>query len=152
MGGQIKYSKNQTIILVLLRLVIGYHFLFEGIDKLLNPGWTSAGFLLHSNWVFADIFHILADSTIVLNAVDFMNIWGQIFIGLGLILGIFSTWAAYAGALLIFFYYVAIPPFVDSFTFIDKNLFELFAFLILALFPTSQIIGLDLLIDKYKKT
>ena len=147
----IKYSKIQTIVLVLLRLVVGYHFLFEGMDKFFDPNWTSAGFLLQSNWLFADIFHSLVESSFILAVVDFMNIWGQILIGIGLILGLFSTWAAYAGALLIFFYYIAIPPFINSYTFIDKNLLELFAFLVLAVFPTSQIIGIDLLINKLKK-
>jgi thiosulfate dehydrogenase [quinone] large subunit len=146
-----KFSKIQTIVLVLLRLVVGYHFLYEGMDKLFDLNWTSAGFLLQSNWLFADIFHSLVESSIILEVVDFMNIWGQILIGIGLILGLFSTWAAYAGALLIFFYYIAIPPFINSYTFIDKNLLELFAFLVLAVFPTSQIIGIDLLINKFKK-
>ena len=147
----IKYSNIQTIVLIVLRLVIGYHFLFEGMDKLLTPGWTSAGFLSYSNWLFADVFHFLSENSLILSTVDFINIWGQILIGLGLILGIFSTWAAYAGASLIFFYYVAIPPFVVGSSFIDKNLLELFCFLILAIFPTSHIIGLDLLINKKKK-
>ena len=148
-----QYSKIQTSVLIVLRLLIGYHFLFEGMDKLLSPspGWTSAGFLLQSNWIFADIFYAIVDSSTLLSVVDFMNIWGQIFIGLGLILGFYAKWAAYAGALLLFFYYIAIPPFVDGYTFIDKNLFELFAFLVIAVFPTSQIIGLDLLINKWKK-
>ena len=148
-----KYSKIQTIVLIALRLLIGYHFLFEGVDKLItpSPGWTSAGFLLQSNWIFADIFHALVESSSVLSVIDFMNIWGQILIGLGLILGFYTKWAAYAGALLLFFYYIAIPPFVNSYTFIDKNLFELFAFLVIAVFPTSQIIGIDLLINKLKK-
>lgn len=145
-----KYLKIQTVVLVILRWVIGYHFLFEGMDKLLNPNWTSAGFLLQSNWLFSGVFHFIADIPLVLSTVDFMNIWGQILIGVGLILGAYSTRAAYAGALMIFFYYVAVPPFVDGATFIDKNLFELFAFMILAIFPTSQIIGLDLLINKKK--
>jgi thiosulfate dehydrogenase [quinone] large subunit len=147
----IKYSRIQATVLIVIRLVIGYHFLFEGMDKLLTPNWTSAGFLLQSNWIFADIFHSLVDSSLILNVVDFMNIWGQILIGIGLILGLYSTSAAYAGALLLFFYYIAIPPFVNSYTFIDKNLFELFAFLVIAVFPTSQIIGIDLLINKWKK-
>ena len=147
----IKYSKIQLTVLVTIRLVIGYHFLFEGMDKLFTPGWTSAMFLSQSNWIFADFFRALAESSIALTIVDFMNIWGQILIGLGLILGLFSKGAAYAGALLLFFYYIAIPPFMNGYTFIDKNLFELFAFLVVAIFPTSQIIGLDLLINKWKK-
>ena len=143
------YTKAQTIVLVLLRLVIGYHFLEAGFDKLFNPNWTSAAFLLQSNWVFSDFFHFLADNQTVLAIVDFMNIWGQILIGLSLIIGLFSTWAAYFGALLILFYYIAIPPFIEGYTFIDKNLFELFAFIVIALFPTSRIIGVDLLVYKW---
>jgi thiosulfate dehydrogenase [quinone] large subunit len=143
-----KYTKTQTIILVLLRLVIGYHFLYEGIDKLFAAHWTSAGFLTQSNWIFAGFFHALADSQSLIGIIDFMNVWGQILIGLGLILGLFSRWAAIFGAVLIFFYYIAIPPFITSYSFIDKNLFELFLFLIVAVFPTSKIIGIDLLIAK----
>jgi len=146
-----KYTKTQTIVLVLLRLVIGYHFLEAGFDKLFNPNWTSAAFLLQSNWIFADLFQLMADNQTVLAIVDFLNIGGQILIGLSLIIGLFSTWAAFFGAVLIFFYYIAIPPFVDGYTFIDKNLFELFAFFIIAFFPTSKIIGIDLLIYKLKK-
>ena len=146
-----KYTKTQTIVLVLLRLVIGYHFLEAGFDKLFNPNWTSAAFLLQSNWIFADLFQLMADNQVVLVIVDFLNIWGQILIGLSLIIGLFSTWAAFFGAVLIFFYYIAIPPFVDGYTFIDKNLFELFAFLIIAFFPTSRIIGIDLLVYKLRK-
>ena len=32
--------------LVTLRVIIGWHFLYEGIAKLLNPYWSSAAFLL----------------------------------------------------------------------------------------------------------
>ena len=151
MKENIKYSKTQTIVLVLLRLVIGYHFLEAGFDKLFDPNWTSAAFLLQSNWIFADLFQLMADNQTVLAIVDFLNIGGQILIGLSLIIGLFSTWAAFFGAVLIFFYYIAIPPFVDGYTFIDKNLFELFAFLIIAFFPTSRIIGIDLLVYKLRK-
>jgi thiosulfate dehydrogenase (quinone) large subunit len=146
-----KYTKIQTIVLILLRLVIGYHFLYEGMDKLLSPNWTSAGFLAQADWLFSDMFHFIADTPSILTVVDFINIWGQILIGFGLMLGLFSTWAACAGALLIFLYYVAIPPFVEGPTFIDKNLFELFALLVLAVFPSSRIIGIDLLINAAKK-
>lgn len=143
------YNKIQTIVLVLLRLMIGYHFIETGFDKLFNPYWTSAAFLLQSNWIFADFFHFLADNQTILVIVDFLNIWGQILIGFSLIIGLFSVWAAFFGALLILFYYIAIPPFVTDNSFIDKNLLELFAFLVIALFPTSKTIGVDLFV--YKK-
>jgi thiosulfate dehydrogenase [quinone] large subunit len=79
-----------------------------------------------------------------------LNIWGQIFIGIGLIAGLFSTTASLFGAFLMLSYYIAIPPFLKTYTFVDKNLFEFFGFLIIALFPTSKILGLDFLLEKYR--
>jgi len=145
-----KYSKVQTVVLIIIRWVLGYHFLYEGMNKLVMPGWTSKMFLLKSNWYFSDFFHFLASSETLLKIVDFLNIWGQIFIGLALIIGLFSVLAAIFGAVLLLFYYVAIPPFLEGYSFIDKNLFELFLFLITAIFSTSKILGIDLLIDKRK--
>jgi len=144
------YSKIEVFVLVVLRLVIGYHFLEEGVNKLLNPNWNSAPFLLQSNWIFSDFFHNLVNNQVLLPLVNYLNIYGQILIGLSLILGMFSSVAAVIGALLILSYYVTFPPFVEGYTFIDKNLFEFFAFLITALFPTSYIIGLDSLIGKFR--
>jgi len=36
------YSGSQLIGLVILRILIGWHFLYEGISKLVNPYWSSA--------------------------------------------------------------------------------------------------------------
>ncbi len=146
----LSYSKMQTAVLLLLRLVIGYHFLFEGMNKLVTPNWSSAPFLLQSNWLFSNFFHFLASSEILLSIVDILNIWGQILIGLSLIIGLYSSLATLFGAVLIFSYYIAIPPFIDGYTFIDKNLFELFGLIVIVLFPTSNLFGLDYLMKKYR--
>jgi len=146
----LKYSREQTIVLVLLRLIVGYHFLFEGIDKLFSPNWTSAHFLLQTDWILSGFFHYLASSEMLLSIVDVLNIWGQILIGISLITGLFSYVAALCGALMLLFYYLAIPPFIESHIFIDKNLLELFALIIIALFPTSRIVGIDLLLKKFR--
>lgn len=148
---KVNYTKPQLYLLVAFRLILGYHFLYEGIDKLMTTTWSSGGFLIQSNWIFSDIFIAIANSPSLVAISDILNIWGQIFIGFGLILGLFSTTAAVAGAILLLLYYVAIPPFVENLLFIDKNLLELFAFLIIAIFPTSKIFGIDLLISKYRR-
>ena len=57
-------------VLVLLRIAIGWHFLFEGLSKLFTPGWTAAEYLATSRWIFAPIFHWMVDTPAVLNAVD----------------------------------------------------------------------------------
>ena len=144
------YTKSQLYLLLVLRVIIGYHFLYEGFNKLFADSWSSGGFLIQSNWIFSDLFIALANSPSLIVVSDFLNIWGQIFIGLGLMLGLFSKYAAYAGAALLFLYYVAIPPFVDSYTFVDRNLLELFGLLIVALFQTGHIIGLDGLLSKVR--
>ncbi len=146
----IDYTDAQLYLLVALRVIIGYHFLYEGFNKLFAVSWSSGGFLIQSNWIFSDIFIALANSSTFVAISDVLNIWGQIFIGLGLILGLFSRYAAFAGAALLLLYYVAIPPFVTSYTFVDRNLLELIGLLIIAYFQTSQIIGLDGLLSKIR--
>ncbi len=148
----INYSKGQLSMLVTLRVLIGWHFLYEGFTKLANPDWSSIGFLLDSKGPFAGLFQGLANSPDMLNAVDFLNVYGLIAIGLGLILGAFTRPALIAGMVLLAFYYLSHPPFVGityamptegKYLWVNKNLIELIALGVLYVFPTSRIIGMD---------
>jgi len=137
--------------LMLLRFIIGWHFLYEGIIKLVDPGWSSVGYLAQSKWLFSGIFNWIAVSPKVLAVVDQLNIWGLIFIGAGLILGFFTRWAAISGMFLLALYYTANPPFMatsgmaaeGNYLFIDKNLVELMALGVLAALPVRSLPGLD---------
>jgi uncharacterized membrane protein YphA (DoxX/SURF4 family) len=141
-------------VLSILRIAIGWHFLYEGIEKLTTSGWTSASYLLESRWVFSGFFHWIAIHPGVLQVVDMVNIWGLILVGLGLMLGIFSRYVSIGGILLLALYYTANPSFISStgayleghYVWIDKNLIELIALIVLLLIPTGQFIGLDGLI------
>ena len=56
------YSSPQLFILVLLRIAIGWHFLYEGLAKLFTPNWSSASYLDSSQWILRDFFQwILAN-------------------------------------------------------------------------------------------
>ena len=44
-------NKCQLYGLVTLRVLIGWHFLYEGIAKLLNPYWSSVAFLFDAKWL-----------------------------------------------------------------------------------------------------
>ena len=46
-----------AVSLVLLRLAIGWHFFQEGTNKLNDPTWSSAGFLLQAKGPLADFYH-----------------------------------------------------------------------------------------------
>jgi uncharacterized membrane protein YphA (DoxX/SURF4 family) len=138
-------------VLTILRIAIGWHFLYEGIVKLTSSGWTSASYLLESRWMFSGFFHWIAAHPGVLQAVDVVNIWGLILVGMGLMLGFLSRYAAIGGIILLAFYYTANPPFISAtgayleghYVWIDKNLIELIALIVLLLIPTGQFVGMD---------
>jgi len=153
------YSNAQLSLLVILRVVIGWHFLYEGISKVLNPNWSSIGFLLDSKGILAGVFQSWAGNPDLVNAIDFLNVWGLTAIGLGLVSGLLTQLATLAGMVLLAFYYVSHPPLIGteyaipsegSYLFVNKNLIEFFALWVLYLFPSGNRIGLDRLIFKKK--
>lgn len=154
------YSKLQLTALVVLRLIIGWYLLYEGLSKLMNPSWSSAGFLVESQWIMAGFSRWVTSNSGVLEAVDLLNTWGLIAIGTGLILGLFSRIAAISGAILLLLYYLNSPPLTGleysmpaegNYLIINKTLIEAVTLVVLAIFPTSQTIGLDLFLSRIKK-
>jgi uncharacterized membrane protein YphA (DoxX/SURF4 family) len=133
-----------------LRVAIGWHFLYEGLAKLLDPGWTAAGYLRSSEWLLADLFHWMAETPNVLPVVDLLNVWGLILIGAALMLGVFTRLASLAGIFLLALYYAAHPPLPGfeqttaegSYLIVNKNVVEMVALLVLAIAPASGFAGL----------
>ncbi|MBN2213204.1 MAG: DoxX family membrane protein [Bacteroidales bacterium] len=153
------YTAWQTIVLVALRILIGWHFLYEGAVKLYDPEWSSSVYLLDSQGLFSGFYYSLASNQTVLQIIDLINIWGLILIGLGLILGLFTKLSVISGIVLLSLYYLSHPPlpiyeyllpFEGHYLIVDKNLIEIAAMVILLVFPTGRIIGIDRLINKIK--
>ena len=145
-------NKIQSVFLVLLRIFIGWHLLYEGVAKLLIPDWSSEAYLLNSKWIFASLFHSIAQNPVALQTVDFLNEWGLIIIGLTLLLGFLTRYSAIAGMLLLGLYYVANPPFIGTdfglpseghYLFVNKTLVEIAALGMLAAFPSGLFFGID---------
>jgi len=152
-------SKPMALILLGLRLAVGWHFLYEGLAKLLIPGWTSAPYLLFSHGIFSGFFHWLGSSPGLIRAVDILNIWGLILIGLALILGCFCRVASASGIVLLALYYFAHPPFIQSdfripleghYLLIDKNIVEALALLVFLVLPSGQLWGLGRLLERLR--
>ena len=101
-----EYNQCQLVSLTLLRLLIGWHLLYEGMAKLSNANWTSAAYLLDSKWIFSGLAKWMVTNPSILGAVDTLNMWGLTIIGLSLLFGLFSRWGAIAGASLICLYYL----------------------------------------------
>jgi len=155
-------SRNQQITLVVLRTLIGWHFLYEGFTKVLTPAWsrvgapigrfTFVGYLRGSSGPFSDVFRSLADSSL-LPWLDLVVAWGLVLIGLGLMLGLFTQLAcASALALLALFYLSALPlsgvrdaGVEGAYLLVNKNLIEAAAVAVVLVFRTDRIAGLDLL-------
>jgi uncharacterized membrane protein YphA (DoxX/SURF4 family) len=153
-------KKYSSYLLTMLRILIGWHFLYEGIAKLINPGWTAKYYLLGSKWIFAGLFHWMASSQTIINIVDFLNVWGLILIGLSLFIGLLVRWSAIAGAVLLFFYFASYPP-IFGYTFgvvaegnyqwVDKNLIELIMLVVLASLPADFLFGADRWLKHWKE-
>ncbi len=74
------FNKVLRLLLTGIRILIGWHFLYEGVSKFFIPNWSSIGFLLESHWILSGFFHWIASNPVALNIVDHLNIWGLIFI------------------------------------------------------------------------
>jgi len=153
------YLTSQQITLVALRILIGWHLLYEGFSKLLTPNWTSAGFLAESKWILSGFAAWITSNSGVLATVDFLNTWGLLAIGAGLILGFFTRVAAIWGAMLLFTYYLNNPPLIGleyaipsegNYLVVTKTLIESVALVALAVFPSGLFAGLDIFVYRFK--
>ncbi len=149
---QQNYTGPQVFALTLLRVMIGWHFLYEGLVKLYTPGWTAKAYLLNSVGPLSAIFKSMAQSEGVLNVVDTLNEWGLVLIGLGLFIGLLSKVCKISGIALLLLYYLAYPPFAafginphveGSYWIVNKTLIEMTALFVLFIFSSSHITGLD---------
>jgi thiosulfate dehydrogenase [quinone] large subunit len=155
------YSDLQIFSLTFLRVLIGWHFLYEGLTKLFSvPAWTAKSYLLGSVGPFAGVFHAMGSSPAMMNIIDPVNMWGLILIGLCLFTGLFARPFKLFGIVLLLLYYFAYPPFSSviinapvegNYWIVNKNLIEIAALFVLFLFPTSHITGLDRYL-KFRKT
>jgi uncharacterized membrane protein YphA (DoxX/SURF4 family) len=140
-----------------VRILIGWLFLYEGVSKLFASGWTSAGYLMESHWVFSGVFHWMAETPAVLEIVDLINIWGLILIGFCLFLGIFTKMASLVGATLLTLYFLANPPFVGfigaytgegHYLVVNKNLIMIATLVLIYFIPKNLFFGIDRLVDR----
>jgi len=152
-----KLSRAAMVSIVLLRVAIGWHFLYEGVAKLEKPAWSAAGYLLQSRGALAGFFKWMAGDPEVLAIVNPLNMWGLVLIGLGLILGCFTRLSAAAGMLIVLLFYLANPPFVGyfysiptegSYLIVNKNLVEIAALAVIFFTGSGRVAGFDRVIHR----
>jgi len=161
-------SAPQKVCLVVLRIFIGWHFLYEGYFKLILPAWTTDGTCL-ARWSAASYLkeatgpfgHLLQSvfNTRYGHLIDIAVIAGLCAIGLSLILGLFTQMGCYGAiGMLALFYLTAIPldgaphsGMEGNYLIVNKNLIELAAVAVLLCFQTSRVAGLDLFYFEWRE-
>ncbi len=145
--------------LIAIRILVGWHFLYEGLAKLFTPQWSSAGYLAESSWFMSGFFQAIVRNAAALRTVDLLNMWGLVLIGLGLFLGVCTRVAALGGIALLLLYYIAQPPLIGfgasvaegSYLIVNKNLIELGVLLLFVLLPKGAVPGLESLLSLVRR-
>jgi thiosulfate dehydrogenase [quinone] large subunit len=146
------FDRAPMIAITALRVLIGWHFLYEGLTKLTAPSWTAAGYLKQARGPLAESFKWLTTRPDLLANADLITMWGLTIVGVCLILGLFTRLASVAGIGFILLFYLAAPPLIGyfysipsegSYLIINKNLVELAALVVVLLTGSGRFAGLD---------
>jgi len=147
-----KLSSGPMVAITVLRVAIGWHFLYEGIAKLTSASWSAAGYLKQARGPFAGLFKWLAGEPNLLANADLITMWGLTLVGILLILGLFTRLASLGGIGFIVLFYLCNPPFVGyfysipaegSYLIVNKNLVELCALVVVLVTGSGRFAGLD---------
>ncbi|QLD86239.1 DoxX family protein [Natronomonas halophila] len=134
-----------------LRLVIGFAFLYSGVEKILG-GFSAQGYLGN---VAATNGNPLEGMFLWMSQtpwfVEFVNVavpFGEVAIGLGLIVGLLTRLAAFFGAFMMLMFYfgnwdMAHGP-------INSDFMYMLVFLSVAAFGAGRILGLDAYVEQYE--
>jgi thiosulfate dehydrogenase [quinone] large subunit len=146
------FGRTTMIAITTLRVLIGWHFLYEGLTKLTATSWTAAGYLKQARGPFAEQFRSLAARPDLLANADLVTMWGLTIVGACLILGLFTRLASLAGIAFILLFYLAAPPLIGyfyaipsegSYLVVNKNLVEAAALAVVLLTGSGRFAGLD---------
>jgi thiosulfate dehydrogenase [quinone] large subunit len=149
---EIKISRGPMIAITVLRVVVGWHFLYEGIAKLTATSWSAVGYMKAARGPFASMFRYLASQPNLLDNANLITMYGLTIVGVLLILGLFTRLASLAGIGFILLFYLCNPPFVGyfytiptegSYLIVNKNLVELCALVVIFATGSGRFAGLD---------
>lgn len=142
-------TQFHKVSLFILRVFMGWFMFYAGITKVLNPGWSAAGYLKGAK-TFVGFYQWLA-SPGVLPLVNFINEWGLTLLGVSLVLGIFVRLSSVLGAVLMLLYYFPVLqfPYVQPFSYIvDDHIIYALVLLYFAAARAGKILGLDKYINQ----
>jgi len=98
-------SKIEKTLMVYLRILMAWTFLYASSHQLFDPKFSASGFLAHTK-TFHDFFILFANPAIQ-PITDFLVQWGHFLIGLSLLAGLFVRVSGAFGILLMITYWFA---------------------------------------------
>lgn len=136
-------TTSQKISLFLLRLAVGWLFLYAGITKIINPAFTAAGYLNNAK-TFTGFYQWLA-SPANIGWINFVNEWGLALLGISLILGIGVRLSSLLGAVLMLLYYFPVLTFptVGHGYIVDEHIIYALALVFFATLRAGRVWGLE---------
>ena len=153
--------------LVIVRVVLGFGFLYAGVEKWLNfagadQPWSAAGFLKfgtagtvpdmvgHSDSMVHNptqqFWVDLAGNPTVIGIVNFLVVFGEVAIGAALVLGVATRLAGALGALMMLLFWVAAWDF--QYGIVNQQFVYLVVSVVLAYAAAGKVFGLDAFLEK----
>ncbi|TKX74397.1 DoxX family protein [Halorubrum sp. GN11_10-6_MGM] len=153
-GGVSVEGKLHTLsvwFILALRLMIGLAFFQSGLDKVLSGEFSAAGYLQNAPAAngspAAGLFTAMGENALF---VDFVNVavpWGEVLIGLGVIVGFLTRLASFWGAFMMLLFYLG--NWDISHGYINGDFAYMLVFLSVAAFGAGRILGLDSFVEEY---
>ncbi len=98
-------STSERMLIFLLRISLGWVFLYAASHQVFVPGWSAAGFLEHTK-TFHGLFSNFT-GPVIAPVVSFLVAYGHLLIGLSLVFGLMVRVSSVFGILLMLLYWMA---------------------------------------------
>ncbi len=138
-------TNTQRILMTVMRIAFGVLFLFAAYQKFTSVvPWTAAGYLAHAQ-TFGQFYAWLGSDSMI-GLTNFLNLYGQIAVGLALILGLSVRLFGFLGAVMMVLYYFPILKGLypnEHSLIVDEHIIYALALLLLSSFRAGRIWGLD---------
>jgi thiosulfate dehydrogenase [quinone] large subunit len=132
---------------LLLRLTMGWIFIYAGIDKVVT-NFNASGYLLHgTSGPLTFWFHSLGSNQAALDVINPLVIWGEILIGATLVLGIFTRGGLFWGSVILMMFYLSQWPPANN-PFMGYHLVYILILGLLGALGAGRIIGLDAWVER----
>ena len=150
------FTRGAMIAITALRVLVGWHFFYEGLTKLNAPSWSAVGFFKAAKGPIAGPLQALAAQPDQLANANVATMWMLALVGACLILGLFTRLASALGIAFLLMVYLAAPPWIGyfyaipsegSYLIVNKNLIEAAALVVIMLTGSGRFAGLDRVIS-----